>query len=155
MKKVWAYSISKPLSNVEKKQLLEEANAFSSQWTAHENKLSAQCSIVENCVLLVQVDEDVYAASGCSIDKLQRFIKSAEQTFQVELLNRLLVPVEIAKEFKVLKSSEIKALLDNKTLSPESTVLNTAISTEEELKNWKQPLKNTWLSKFIPTGLKA
>jgi hypothetical protein len=151
MKKVWAYSISKPLSAAEKIQLLQEANVFSSQWTAHENKLSAQCSIVENCVLLVQVDEEVYAASGCSIDKLQRFIKSAEQTFQVELLNRLLVPVEISGEFKILKSSEIKTLLGNKSLSPESMVLNTAISTEAELKGWKQPIKNTWLSKYILT----
>ncbi len=149
MKKVWAYSISKPLSESEKKQLLEDANAFSSAWTAHENKLSAQCSIVEDCVLLVQVDEAVYGASGCSIDKLQRFIKSAEQKFNLELLNRLLVPVEISGEFKILKSSEIKTLLESKILSPESRVLNMAISTEDELKNWKQPLKNTWLSKYI------
>ncbi len=155
MKKVWAYSISKPLSEVEKTQLLEDANAFSSQWTAHENKLKAQCSIEENCVLLVQVDEEVYAASGCSIDKLQRFIKLSEQKFQIELLNRLLVPVEIAGEFKILKSSEIKTLLENNSISQESLILNTAISTEVEYKNWKQPLKNTWLSKFISSASKT
>lgn len=149
MKKVWAYSISKPLSDEEKKQLLLDANAFASQWTAHENKLSAQCSIEENCVLLVQVDEEVYAASGCSIDKLQRFIKSAEQKFNLELLNRLLVPVEISGHYQILKSSEIKTLLENKNLSPESRILNTAISTEAELQHWKQPLKASWLSKYI------
>lgn len=149
MKKVWAYSISKPLSAVQKQQLLEEANAFASQWTAHKNQLSAQCSIEENCVFLVQVDEDVYSASGCSIDKLQRFIKTTEQKLNLELLNRLLVPVEISGEFKIVKSSEIKTLLENRQISPETFVLNTAISSEDELKNWKQPLHKTWLSKFI------
>lgn len=149
MKKVWAYSISKPLNEEEKKQLLSETNAFTSQWTAHENQLSANCSIEENCVLLVQVDEAVYAASGCSIDKLQRFIKSVEQKFKVELLNRLLVPVEISGQFTILKSSEVKSLLENQSISPDTKILNTAICTEAELQNWKQPLKATWLSKFI------
>ncbi len=151
MNKVWAFTIGRPLSQEETEKILNKAQSFASNWTAHENKLSAKVSIKENCVLLIEVDEKVYTATGCSIDKLLRIVKSLEAEFQVELLNRLLVPVELANGFEVLSSSQIKSQLENKILSPETHILNTAISNEDELSTWKQPIQSSWLSKFIKT----
>jgi len=149
MKKVWAYTMGKKLSEVESNNLLKDAHDFTLEWTAHEKKLSANVSIVENCVLVFQVDEEVYTASGCSIDKLLRFIKTLEIKYNLELLNRFLIPVQTENRYEVLSSTEIKNKLENKSLSPESHILNTAISDEFELATWKQEIKTTWLNKYI------
>ena len=149
MKKVWAYSLGRALSEQEQQELLADAGNFVRGWTAHENKLQAEVSLAENCVLLVKVDESVYGASGCSIDKLQRFVKEAEKKFGIELLNRMLVPIDVSGTYRVLNTNDIKTMLGNKALSPDSTVLNTAISNEQELLHWKQPLKNTWLNRYL------
>lgn len=149
MKKIWAYSIGTALSEEDLGKLIEESRQFVQSWTAHENKLQASVRVAENCVLLVEVDEAIYGASGCSIDKLQRFVQELEKKFQVPLLDRFRVPVSVAGKFKVLKSEEIKSGLEQGILTGETPVLNTSITNSEELLSWKQSLKNTWLKRYL------
>jgi hypothetical protein len=152
MKKVWTYVISKQLGVTELDQLLHAGKTFVSHWTAHEHKLSANFEIHKKRIIVVTVNEDVNDASGCSIDKLTRFIKITETMFGVELLNRLLVAYQEGEEINVVHASRVKELLEQKVLSADTIVYNTTISTGEELENWEQPLKSTWLNKYMVTA---
>jgi hypothetical protein len=149
MNKVWAYIISKPLSDSELDQLQKAGKTFVDHWTAHENKLSGTFEIFKKRIIIVKVNEDVNAASGCSIDKLTRFIKVSEPMFGVELMNRLLVAYKKDNEIEILHSSKVKELLEQNLISENTVIYNTAIASEHELQNWEQPLKSTWLSKYL------
>ena len=120
-----------------------------SSWSAHENKLAASFSIFKDRILIVKVNEEVHGASGCSIDKLTRFIKEAEARFGIELLNRFLVAYKNNNEAEVVHSSKIKELLAQGLISENTPVYNTAAANEQELSGWEQPLKATWLSKYL------
>ena len=150
MNRVWAYVISKPLSEAELKEIQAAGNHFVLGWTAHENRLSASFDILYDRILLVKVNEDVHGASGCSIDKLTRFIKDLENTFHIELLNRLLVAYKTENRIEVVSSSKIKELLEQRQINEQTIILNTAVANEAELQNWEQPLKATWLNKYLP-----
>lgn len=119
------------------------------QWTAHENKLKASFSLVEGCVFLVEVDESVYGASGCSIDKLLRFIKGLEERYRVKLLDRFLIPIEEKGKFSVRSKEEILAGLRSGQFKEETVILNTAVSDSTEQVNWKQSLKDSWLKRYL------
>lgn len=149
MKKVWAYTIGKELNETELHLLTSAGQNFVSSWTAHENKLSAEFSIYKNRIILVKVDEAVYNASGCSIDKLVRFIKTLESDFKVELLNRLLVPYQHDDKIEVIPTSVFREKLNAKQLDENTQVYITSVSDEKELLGWQQPVKNTWLSKYL------
>lgn len=149
MRKVWTYLSSKALSSAECEALLEAGKNFVSSWTAHEMKLEAHFEIFKNRIIVVSVDETAHNASGCSIDKLLRFVKDSEKQFGIELLNRLLVAVDAGTSIEVYKSSEISALLSSGKISANTPVYNTSVSNEAELNNWLQPLSNTWLSKYL------
>lgn len=149
MNRVWTYIISKPLSDVELEQLVKAGKTFVEHWTAHENKLSASFGIVKKRIILVKVDEDTTNASGCSIDKLTRFIKVTETMFGVELLNRFLVAYKNGESIEIVHSSKIKELLDQGVLSENTTVYNTSVANETELQTWEQCLKDTWLNKYL------
>lgn len=151
MNRVWAYIISKSLSKEELNQLQQDGNEFVINWTAHENKLSASFEIMYQRIIIVKVNEAVHGASGCSIDKLTRFIKETEQKFKVELLNRLLVAYKIGETVEITSASNIKDLLSQNVISENTIVLNTALANENELKVWEQELKNTWLNKYVVT----
>lgn len=151
MNRVWAYIISKSLSKEELNQLQQDGNEFVINWTAHENKLSASFEIMYQRIIIVKVNEAVHGASGCSIDKLTRFIKETEQKFKVELLNRLLVAYKIGETVEITSASNIKNLLSQNVISENTIVLNTALANENELNVWEQELKNTWLSKYLVT----
>ena len=149
MKKVWTYVMSKPLNDQEMKDLVQSGNDFVTGWTAHERKLSAHFEIFKKRIVVIQVNEEEHGASGCSIDKLQRFIKEMELRFNLQLLNRLLVAYKKGDEIEVVPSSQIPHLLNEKTITEETPVYNTAAANEAEFINWEQPLKSTWLKKYL------
>lgn len=149
MNRVWCYIISQPLSETALQELLNMGKKFTNEWTAHENKLSAEIKVLFDRILFVTVNEDITAASGCSIDKLTRFIKETEKHFGIELLNRLLVAYKLNDKVEVVHSSRIKELIQNGTINENTVILHTAVSTQSEFINWELPLKSTWLSKYL------
>lgn len=149
MNKVWTYIISAPLGDVELDQLLKAGITFVEHWTAHDVKLNAEFKIVKKRIVVVKVNEDVTNASGCSIDKLTRFIKLTETLFGIELLNRFLVAYKNQDAIEVVHATKIKELLQQGVISENTLVYNTSVANETEYTQWEQPLKNTWLSKYL------
>lgn len=149
MNRAWTYVISKELSDSQLASIQNAGNEFVKGWTAHEQQLHGSFSIFKKRIIVIRVNEDVHAASGCSIDKLTRFIKQLETEFNIELMNRLLVAYQDGEQVKVAHSSKVKELLQNGGLNADSIVYNTAIANQHELEKWEQSLKNTWLNKYL------
>jgi hypothetical protein len=148
MDRVWTFIISKTLSKEELNSLNDLGNKFVLGWTAHEQQLTASFEIIGDKIIIVKVNENVTEASGCSIDKLTRFIKETEKQFSIELLNRLLVAYKTNTGIEIVHSSKIKELLAENKISENTIVYNTSVSDQKEFNNWEQELKNTWLSKY-------
>ncbi len=149
MKKVWTFVIGSPLTKQALEELTLAGRQFVNQWTAHENKLNATFEIFKERIVIITVDEASHGASGCSIDKLMRFIGQCEQDFNCELINRLNVVAEIEQHLFVCKASDIPKLLESGLLSSQTIIYNTSISTGDELLSWRQPLESTWLKKYL------
>ena len=149
VEKVWIYVLSRELNPQEIEQLSFNCKNFVDSWTAHEQKLNAFFEIYKSRLLIFRVDESAYNASGCSIDKLLRFVKDQEKQFNLELLNRLLVVFDVNGALLITHSSKIRELLATKVINGDTLVYDTAIYSSEYLKDWKKPLKNTWLSKYL------
>jgi hypothetical protein len=149
MNRAWTYIISKELTPEQLRAIQTAGQEFVKGWTAHEQQLTGSFEITGNRIIVVKVNEDIHAASGCSIDKLTRFIKQLESDYSIELMNRLLVAYKNEDKIEVVHSSKIKELLDSGNISEDTVVYNTAAANQEDLKNWEQLLKNTWLSKYL------
>ena len=149
MNRVWTFIISKTLSKEELNSLKEAGNNFVLSWTAHEQQLTASFEIVKEKIIIVKVNEDITGASGCSIDKLTRFIKETEKQFNIELLNRLLVAYKSEETIEIVHATKIKELISQNKISENTVIFNTAVANQNELTNWEQELKNTWLNKYL------
>lgn len=149
--RIWIYTLSKELSNEQLVDFNNRCQTFVSGWTAHDVSLDASFELYQNRLLIFKVNEDKYNASGCSIDKQVRFVKELEQAFSFELLNRLLVSyLNTENNIEVVKSSQIKELLELKIINENTTVFNNTITQSSDLENnWKQPLYKTYLAKQI------
>lgn len=148
--RIWIYTLSKELSKEQLVDFKERCQNFVTNWTAHDVSLDASFELYQNRLLIFKVNEEKYNASGCSIDKQVRFVKEMEQAFSIELLNRLLVAYEKNNRVEVIKASQIRDLLADKTISENTIVFNNTITQSSELAmNWKQPLKATWLSRYL------
>ena len=67
----------------QKEQLL-----FMEQWTRHGSNLRGSFTIKYNQFLVLAVDEDFNAISGCSIDASVHFVQELEKIFNVEMMNK-------------------------------------------------------------------
>ncbi len=150
MERIWIYTISKQLPQEQISELKQRCQNFVSTWTAHEVSLDASFELYKNRLLIFKVNEANYNASGCSIDKQVRLVKELEQQFSVELLNRLLVAYEKDNDVAVAKTSEIAGLLNDGTINENTLVFDNTISQSTDLDtNWKKPLKDTYLSRYV------
>ncbi len=150
MERIWIYTISHLLPEEQLQQLKQRCQDFVSTWTAHEVSLDASFELYKNRLLIFKVNEANYNASGCSIDKQVRLVKELEQQFSVELLNRLLVAYEKQDEVAVVKTAEIAGLLHDGSINEHTLVFDNTISQSAELAtDWKKPLKETYLSRYL------
>jgi hypothetical protein len=149
--RIWIFTVSRTLSREDIRSLAETCSVFVNSWTAHEQKLNATFELYKERLLIFRVDEGLYNASGCSIDKLMHLVQGLEKTFSIELLNRLLVVYEDKEQLEVVNSSQIKLLLQKGTINENTLIYDNTISMSRELSGWKKPLKETWLNKFLPS----
>ena len=150
MQKIWIYTLSKQLSAEQETELATRCQNFVSSWTAHEVSLDASYELYKHRLLIFKVDEANYNASGCSIDKQLRLVKELEQEFSLELLNRLLVAYETNDQINVAKNNRIAELLENGIITANTLVFDNTITDAEDLKtNWKKPLSQTYLAKYL------
>src|SRR6202012_214935 len=86
--RVWIYQSDKELYDEQAKQLLNQLNDFTAEWTAHNHQLKAKAEVRYNRFLILIVDERQAGASGCVIDKSVNFMKRLEQQFGINLFDR-------------------------------------------------------------------
>lgn len=149
--KVWTYFSSVELSDELIKGMAADTQYFLDNWKAHGTPLTASFEIRDKRFLIITVDEQSYAASGCSIDKQLQFIKELEKKYQVELLNRLLVPFkDQAGHIEMVHASRIKELYQSQKVTDSTIVFNPAVSNTEELETaFEIPLKESWLKSKV------
>ncbi|MGZ3884234.1 MAG: hypothetical protein ACXVP0_05070 [Bacteroidia bacterium] len=147
--RIWIFVLGKPLGASEVAGLQSKCTAFVSGWTAHEQQLSASVELYQDAMLVFKVNEAVYNASGCSIDKLTRFVQELEKSFGVELLNRMNVVYEKEGKARVVPASKIPELLKEQLINADTLVFDNTISSSAQLAAWKKPLKDTWLSRYL------
>jgi hypothetical protein len=152
MNRVWTFVIGKPLGDEELAQLTQAGRTFVEHWTAHEKQLQGSFDIFGRRIVVVKVNEDETQASGCSIDKLTRFMKMTESRFGVELLNRMNVAFREGDKVAVAGANDVRGMIESGRLKPDTVVFNTAVSNEAELSGWEKPLKETWLSRYLQSA---
>lgn len=152
--RIWIYTLSKELTNEQLVDFKNRCQDFVNSWTAHDVSLDASFELYHNRLLIFKVNEDKYNASGCSIDKQLRFVKELEQTFSLELLNRLLVAYEYNASVEVVSLAKLKELLSSGKINEYTLIYdNTIIDSASLSRGWKKALKDTWLSKYLVSNI--
>lgn len=148
--RVWIYQADRKLNFDEQVKLTEAGSAFVQQWAAHGNQLMAGFFVVLDHFLVIVLDEQVEAASGCSIDKSMKLVLDFQKELNLSFTNRLISAFYINDEVVLYPYNEVKNVLESGKISGETLVFDTAITNLNDLKTtWLKPLKDTWLKKLL------
>lgn len=148
--RIWIYQADRKLSSDEQRFILEKGKAFTSSWAAHGHDLMAELTIMLDHFIIIALDENVEAASGCSIDKSMKFILDLQKELGISFTNRLISAFYQDGKVMLLPYGEVKTGLENGTITGDQLVFDNTLQYLNVLKiNWLKPLRETWLKKLL------
>jgi hypothetical protein len=144
--RLWIFAAERPLSEAERSRVLEETDAFISQWMAHGVPLSAGRDLRHNQFVLVGVDERAAGVSGCSIDALVRRMQQLETVLGFELINN--GPVLYREGDAVVRVSRDRfaELAASGTVNPNTRVFDNTLTRVGDLVagKWEVKAADSW-----------
>lgn len=148
--RIWIYQANRKMTDEEVVTANELLTDFVENWAAHSTPLRASYQIKYNRFIILAVDQEYHAASGCSIDASVKIIQDLEQKFGIDLLDKMNVTYKTG-EFIAHKSLiDFKKMAKEKAVNTNTIVFNNLVNTIEEFEEfWEVPAGESWHSRFF------
>ena len=148
--RVIIYPASRPFTAKESKIIAEKLYDFLSGWAAHGKPLSSSFKIEKNQFIVICVDEEKEAASGCSIDALGKIMRDLDTEFNLGLFDRMKASFVENGEIKTLKLQDFKKGLKDGSISKDIEVFDFSKGTYVAfLSDFILPLKRSWAGIYV------
>lgn len=143
--RIWIYQSDRFLTSKEAERFNELFSTFMADWKAHGAPLQASFELKDQLFLIINVDEGVQEATGCSVDASVHAIKQIQTELGVNFFNRQRVAYRSGDEVLQCSMAEFKALAKEGKLNEDTLVFNNTISAVSEFKsNWEVPAGKSW-----------
>jgi len=148
--RVIIYPASRTFTPKESKVITEKLYDFLATWAAHGKPLSSSFKIEKNQFIVVCVDEEKEAASGCSIDSLGTVMREIDQEFQLGLFDRMKATFIQDGKTKTLKLQDFRSGLKNGTIPHDIEVFDFSKNSYMAfLSDFLLPLKRSWAAIYV------
>ncbi|MGV9003918.1 ABC transporter ATPase [Flavobacterium sp.] len=148
--KIWIYQSNRKFSDEEIAEIENNLQSFVESWSAHGTGLEASFQLKYNRFIILAVNQEVQAPTGCSIDSSVAFIQGLEQKYQVELLDKMNVTFKNGEHIAHKSLLDFKRMAKEKAVTANTIVFNNLVNTIEEFnENWEVPAEDSWHSRFF------
>ena len=130
--RIWIYQSSRKFSDDEIAEIEKDLVEFITNWRAHGASLEASFQIKYNRFIILAVNQEVQAATGCSIDSSVVFIQNLEQKYEVDLLDKMNVAFKQGEFITYKTLLDFKKIAKDKSVSENTIVFNNLVNTIEE-----------------------
>lgn len=132
--RLWVFPATRTLSADEVETLLEAVDDFLAGWSAHGAPLRSGRELRDGRFLLVGVDVDAEAPSGCSIDALVNRLRALGSKIDVGLIDHSPVWYAADDSIEAVSRSEFRRMADEGRVGPAVTVFDTTLTSLRQLR---------------------
>lgn len=148
--RIWIYQSNRKFSDEEMDEIELSLKEFLEDWTAHGAGLEASYQLKYNRFIIIAINQDAQAATGCSIDASVHFIQSLEQKYGVDLLDKMNVTFKNGDHIAYKPLIDFKKMAKDKSVSANTIVFNNLVNTVGEWQDyWEVPAGESWHSRFF------
>ncbi len=148
--RVWIYQANRSFSEQELQEINNKLEDFISQWTAHGANLKASFEIRYKRFIILALDQELNAATGCSIDASVHFIQQLEKEYNVDLLDKMNVSYKQGEHVAYKNLVDFRKMAKDKAVSPNTIVFNNLVTNKSEyLTDWEVPASESWHNRFL------
>ena len=144
--RVWVFPASRGLEPTEVDRLLAEVDDFLDGWAAHGVPLRSARTLTDSQFLVVGVDEDAEAPSGCSIDALVNRLKELGSGLGVTLVEHGPVWYREGAEVRTASRPEFRKLVAEGSVTADTPVFDTSLTRVAELRSrgLERAVRESW-----------
>lgn len=143
--RVWIYQSDRPLGREEQIEVQKILNEFTSQWLAHGYPLVAAGEIRNDRFIILSVDEQQVAATGCAISASVKLMQEIEKRFDINLFDRFNIAYRDQNQIRAASREEFENLMRTGVVTGDTMVFNNLIENRKQLEtSWEIPLKHSW-----------
>ena len=148
--RVWIYQADRTLTPAEVKVAEDETRQFLQQWSAHGQKLICSSTLMHDRFLIISVNENHHAASGCSIDSSVHFINELGKKLEVDWFNRSKIAFIVNNEVFIESQKDLKQKIADGKIDVDTLTFNNLVANIKELEeSWLIPAGDSWLSRYF------
>ena len=140
--RVWIYQANRSFTTEELEEIQSRLDQFVTQWTAHGADLQAGYLIKYKRFIILALDQEKNAATGCSIE--------LEKEFNVDLLDKMNVSYKQGEFIAYKTLSDFRKMAKEKAVSSKTIVFNNLVNNKAEfLSDWEVPASESWHKRFV------
>ena len=148
--RIWIYPSNRSFTAQEEQQIAQKLEAFLESWTAHGANLEAAYEIRYHRFIVIGLNQDVNAASGCSIDASVHFIQELEKEYNIDLLDKMNVSFRHQDTIVHQPLKDFRKSAKQKTVTRDTVVFNHLVTNKAEYQtSWEIPAAESWHSRFF------
>ena len=148
--KIWIYQSNRKFSDAEFSEIEADVISFLEKWEAHSVGLECSYQMKYNRFIIIAVNQEVQAVTGCSIDSSVLFIQKLEQKYNVDLLDKMNVTFKNGEHIAHKSLIDFKKMAKEKAVTENTIVFNNLVNNIEEYnESWEVPAMDSWHSRFF------
>ena len=148
--RIWIYQCNRSFSDSELEEISKKLTAFLEGWTAHGADLQSGFEIKYKRFIVIALDQQVNAATGCSIDASVKFIQELEKAYKVDLMDKMNVSYKQGEYVAYKTLTNFKKMAKDKAVSKNTIVFNNLVNSKAEYAEfWEVPASESWHSRFV------
>jgi len=148
--RVWIYQANRSFSEDELQEIQSKLDVFVENWAAHGSDLQAGYTIKYKRFIILGLNQNLNAATGCSIDSSVHFIQQLEKDYNVDLMDKMNVSFKQGRYVAYKTLVDFRKMAKDKAVSKNTIVFNNLVNTISEFNdNWEVPASESWHSRFV------
>lgn len=148
--RVWIYQANRSFTLEEQEEISQKLGVFIEKWTAHGSDLQAGYLLKYNRFIIIGLNQNLNAATGCSIDASVHFIQQLEKDYNIDLMDKMNVSYKQGEFIAYKPLADFKKMAKQRAVSKNTIVFNNLVTNIAEFKdNWEVPASDSWHSRFL------
>ncbi len=147
--RIWVFQSKDQLDESTYNLIKKKISVFLENWKSHQKSFESSFIIKYKTFVVIAADE-TNLVSGCSIDSLINFVKSIEDEFEINLLDKLDVKYKIGDDINTANLNEFKKICKNIDINDKLIVFNNLVKNIDDFeKKWEVDIRESWHKRFL------
>ena len=148
--KVWIYPSNRKFYPAEILEIEQKIKTFVENWKKEDENFKVSYQFLYNRFIVLIADDENVTVTNSDIDASVSFILELQETYKVELLDKMNVCFKQGEFVQYKELKDFKKLVKNRAVTAKTIIFDNLITNNHDFKNfWEIPIEDSWYNRFL------